>query len=463
MSIYAMTVVSIDAHPNADALRVVACEAPSRPRVTIVANMQEPFEVGDTVTAATVGAVLADGTKIRKARLRGIDSFGMILGRVDAPPGTDLTERFGAPIANRSGAPPGAGEPGPDTPSVLDVPDVPMVKWASIEGLPHVRKTVAAHARLDPTAIVQPTVTYRAKVKLDGTNAGVQILDGGRFVAQSRTRLLSPQSDNYGFAAWVHEHGDYFRGLFELMGRAIVYGEWCGPGIQKRVAINKIERRLFAVFAIVLGDPERESTRILFEPEQIAALLPEHPDVAVLPWHGDPVALDFHDEAGLQPGVEQLNAMVERVEAIDPWVHEQFGIEGHGEGVVLYPVDPVQTDERGAADRDTYCALMFKAKGEAHRVNRHKQAVALSPQVAADIAAFVDTFVTPARLDQGVTEACEGEYEMRRMGDFLRWLGRDVKKESVLELEASQLEWKKVAKAVAQAGQRWYRRKVAEA
>ena len=113
-------------------------------------------------------------------------------------------------------------------------------------------------------------------------------------------------------------------------------------------------------------------------------------------------------------------------------------------------------------DRDRYTELMFKAKGESHRGNRQRKAVQLDPQVAANIREFVDQFVTPARLDQALHEGCGGELSMRRMGDFLRWLGRDVQKESTLELEASGLEWKRVAKAVAHAGQQWYRRRVAQ-
>lgn len=450
MSIIAMQVSQIDRHPDADALRVVSLSTPAVARLVVVANMEEPFEVGDVVAVARVGAVLDDGTTIRKARLRGIDSFGMILGRVQDPVGADLASRYGKPAEE-------AEAEDPQIPAGTHV-----VKWTSIEGLPHVRRTIVAQARLDSEQIVLPRVTYRAKVKLDGTNAAVHVLPRGQFVAQSRTRLLTPQSDNYGFAAWVHESPQYFGTLHERLGPAIVYGEWCGPGIQKRVAVSQIDKKIFAVFAIVLGDPAKDTARIVFEPETIAAMLPEHPDVRVLPWHGEPVVLDFHDESGLQKGAEEINEMVAVVEAVDPWVRDQFGVEGVGEGVVLYPVDPVSLDERGGADRDLYAPLMFKAKGEKHRVNRQPKAVQVDPQLAGSLAAFVEQFVTPARLEQGATEACEGQFEMRRMGDFLKWLGRDVFKESELEREALGVEWKKLAKAVAHAGQRWYRRKVAE-
>ncbi|MEM7156741.1 MAG: RNA ligase family protein [Myxococcota bacterium] len=449
MSIIAMRVVRIDDHPNADTLRVLRFEAPGIEGLVVVANQEGEYAPGDVLAVARVGATLRDGTKIRRARLRGLDSHGMIVGPTDAEIGTDLNAEHGqieVPLPSAPARPEGAK----------------MAKWASIEGLPAVRKGVRMQVRLDPGAIIAPTLGYRAKIKLDGTNAGVQVFGEGKVVAQSRTRLITPEKDNYGFAAWVHgSAAEFFGGLFERHGRVLVYGEWCGPGIQKKVAITSIERKIFAVFAIVLGDPNEADARLVVDPDRIRAMLPEHPDVRVLPWHGETVSLDFHSDSGLERGAAKINEMVSAVEQVDPWVQAEFGVEGVGEGVVLYPIDGVDFDERGSTERDAYFELMFKAKGEAHRVNKQSKAVRVDPQVSASTAAFVDQFVTVPRLEQGVTEACEGEFDMRRMGDFLKWLGRDVKKESVLELEASNLEWKNVAKAVAHAGQRWYRGKVA--
>ena len=39
--------------------------------------------------------------------------------------------------------------------------------------------------------------------KLDGTNAQVLITEDGQILAGSRTRWITPQDDNFGFAAWV--------------------------------------------------------------------------------------------------------------------------------------------------------------------------------------------------------------------------------------------------------------------
>jgi len=50
-----------------------------------------------------------------------------------------------------------------------------------------------------------PIVEYRAKVKLHGSNCAVQITEGG-IVTQSRTALLTPESDYKGFATWAKAH-----------------------------------------------------------------------------------------------------------------------------------------------------------------------------------------------------------------------------------------------------------------
>jgi tRNA-binding EMAP/Myf-like protein len=441
MSVLAMTVVRVHDHPNADSLRVYELDAPGVEGLVVVANLERRYAVGDVVAIARVGAVLADGTKIRKSRLRGVDSFGMALGPVDAAPGQDLTAHYGQPAAAaRSGVP----------------LDVPLAKWASIEQLHAVR--FALQARREATGEALPRVTYRAKVKVDGTNGAIHALPGGAFAAQSRTRLLTPDDDNYGFAAWAHGRAaELCAGLHARLGRAVVYGEWCGRGIQKRTAISRIEGNAFAVFAVQLGDPARDTTRLVVDPERLRALLPAHPDVHVLPWHGEPVELDFADPERLRSGAERIDAMVADVEAADPWVAEVFGLRGLGEGVVLYPVEGVPWDAEGGTDRDRYVDLMFKAKGEEHRVNRQKKAAQIDPEVARGVEEFVALVVTPARLEQGLEQVCGGRVDLRRMGELLAWVGHDVQKESTAELAAAGLEWKQVAKAVGQAAQRWYR------
>jgi len=67
--------------------------------------------------------------------------------------------------------------------------------------------------------------------KLDGTNAQVIVTDDGRVLAGSRTRLITPGDDNFGFARWVEDHKDE---LAKALGFGRHFGEWWGAGIQRR-------------------------------------------------------------------------------------------------------------------------------------------------------------------------------------------------------------------------------------
>src|ERR1700740_1924838 len=113
--------------------------------------------------------------------------------------------------------------------------------------------------------------------KLDGTNAGIQIIkmplgssinpvdtyritevivsdiggvdDTGYptheywVVAQSRNRIILPESDNQGFAKWVKENAST---LVEVLGEGTHFGEWYGVGIQGNP--HQITGKRFALF-----------------------------------------------------------------------------------------------------------------------------------------------------------------------------------------------------------------------
>jgi len=96
-------------------------------------------------------------------------------------------------------------------------------------------------------------------------------------------------------------------------------------------------------------------------------------------------------------------------------------------------------------------------------VARQKKSAQIDPEVAASIDDFVAMMVTPARLEQGLTEAVAGELLMTRMGEFLQWLTADVRKESATELEAAGLVWKQVGRAVGVAGKTWFQAQVGSA
>ncbi len=70
-------VISVEPHPNADRLRVCQVVAGAEMPLQIVCGAPNVHQ-GMKAPLATVGAVLPGGAKIRKSRLRGVESFGML-------------------------------------------------------------------------------------------------------------------------------------------------------------------------------------------------------------------------------------------------------------------------------------------------------------------------------------------------------------------------------------------------
>jgi len=78
--------------------------------------------------------------------------------------------------------------------------------------------------------------------KIDGTNACIIITADGEVGAQSRSRIITPDDDNYGFARWVYQNK---KNLVEGLGEGHHFGEWWGLGIQR--GYGK-EEKIFSLF-----------------------------------------------------------------------------------------------------------------------------------------------------------------------------------------------------------------------
>lgn len=84
--------------------------------------------------------------------------------------------------------------------------------------------------------------------KIDGTNAAVLIVESslGDFdvYAQSRTRIITPEDDNFGFANWVSKN---VGALVATLGPGRHFGEWWGSGIQRKYGLVGDDKR-FSLF-----------------------------------------------------------------------------------------------------------------------------------------------------------------------------------------------------------------------
>lgn len=120
------------------------------------------------------------------------------------------------------------------------------------------------------TRLAKPVVITE---KIDGTNGLIYVdytdseysesipetskywtSDGTLVAAGSRSRWISPDNDNHGFAKWVWENGD----VLAQLGQGHHYGEWWGSGIQRGYGLPKGEKR-FSLFNVGRWrDPQAE-------------------------------------------------------------------------------------------------------------------------------------------------------------------------------------------------------------
>lgn len=299
-------------------------------------------------------------------------------------------------------------------------------------------------------------VTFRGTVKLHGTNAGVR-LHNGVMTPQSRSRPLSLDNDNSGFARFLYAvaQEEALRSIESRIRKALnigqgtcltLFGEWCGPNIQKGCGIHELPEKQFVIFAVVQG--EGEDAVYL---DAVPKLGNEFADASIYSIMDGPtwkLTIDFTSKSSLQMAADKATELTLAVEKQCPWA-AKFGAEGIGEGIVWTPVG----SHWGRTE------LYFKTKGAKHRVNAPREKkVQVDPEKLADAEEFLQYMVTENRLNQGVDYLREQgiPLENRAIGPFLKWFGQDVAREGATDLEANSLEWKHVSKAVNAKARNWF-------
>jgi len=334
-----------------------------------------------------------------------------------------------------------------------------MVKFPSIEQFRNVITNVTRNARyqglddegkpLFDNSLPLPTLEFEGTVKLHGTNAGIARFEGEQWF-QSRERILSVGSDNAAFAAHmsVIPEAD-MDAMFESIEAQVptteehpvlVFGEWCGSGIQKGVAISNVDK-MFVVFKVKVND-------MWLTREQVQALtLPRANRVfCIYDFPTYSVTIDFGNPQLMQ---NELGDLTMKVEAECP-VGRAFGHRGVGEGIVWSYVgqDPKW---RGSS-------YWFKVKGEKHSASKVKTLAAVDVEKLESVQKLVEMMVTENRLNQGLTVMKEQGLEptQKTTGDFLRWVFNDCVKEELDTIMANGVEPKDLGGPISQKARTWY-------
>jgi len=292
------------------------------------------------------------------------------------------------------------------------------IPFPDIQQFRNTVKTV--RERAEYSGVPLPTLTFVGSVELHGTNASVVFPENGQIVVQSRTRIITPEHDNAGFAKWVTENEEWFvtlrrvlREEFKLANGFVVYGEWCGQGIQKGVAISQVSKR-FVVFSIaVLKGEDREWVHPLCVRSLVSPMfycIYDYPT-----WTLD---IDFNKPE------ESQNRLVELTQAVENEcpVGKSFGVSGVGEEIVWWPLPALDFNTRD---------LAFKVKGEKHSESKVKTLAAVDVEKLNSLNELVDTILTEHRLEKKIESLLEqgGSLDIKQTGAFLKLVGQDVYKE----------------------------------
>jgi len=339
-----------------------------------------------------------------------------------------------------------------------------MIKFPSIEQFRTVVRAVTERTRyvsgggdtepvFDHTRPL-PALTFEGTVKLHGTNAGiVETREGITF--QSRERVLSETADNAGFYKWGYENYQLIQQLIANICHVLdtsedqiytpdyvaVYGEWCGQGIQSGVAISQLPK-MFVIFGVKIDDKWIDLSMI----HHIDTLIDNV--YWITKFQRYYITIPFNDPVKLAEAVNSMGETTQLVEDQCP-VGEHFGVKGVGEGIVWKPLNSDWNESR----------FWFKVKGDKHSVSKVKKLASVDVEAVKAIGDFVEMTVTEPRLEQGLNNLINEQlkpFEMSSLGDFIRWVITDIKKEESDTITANNLDEKKINPAISKAARDWY-------
>lgn len=341
------------------------------------------------------------------------------------------------------------------------------INWPSIEQFRNVVKNVTHKAQyrgvdIDGNVImnrgvIKPKLKFEGTTKCHGTNSAVVgAFNDGDFNIwyQSRENIITPIKDNAGFAAFAHHNNEVFRNLLAdagIMTGAVnptiaIFGEWCGKGIQKGVAISELPK-MFVVFGIALVHETGEKT--WFTRNEISRLFTAFGELDLLVsgiyhiWQFPTFEMEIDFE---HPELAQndLAKLTEQVEAECP-VGKALGISnGCGEGIVWRCVEPGWEDS----------GYWFKVKGLAHSVTKVKTLALVDIEKVNSIKECVEQICTENRMEQIWQKFTD--HDMKIMGAFLKDLAADIFKEELDTITGSGLNCKEVGKEISNVGRRWF-------
>lgn len=295
-----------------------------------------------------------------------------------------------------------------------------------------------------------PTLTFTGTVKLHGTNSGVTMTRNGLMYPQSRENVISLENDNAGFASFVDTKKDVFETIFNIFDFSdfdylTIFGEWCGNGIQKGVAICGLPK-MFVVFDIKGSYDDEQKDSYYFDVDDINKIS-SHDDFIynIYEFQTYTIDIDFSRYESVQNKLLELTKNV----GDECPVGKALGSIGIGEGIVWS-----YRNSDGQKFR-------FKVKDERH-AGKSKIKI-LKPVDDEKLAKIYDIAekVTPVwRLSQMIEKSCDvmngGYIDRSKLGVFIKMVIDDIVKEDMDILEENEITVKDISKVVSEISKKYF-------
>ncbi|MFG6084070.1 hypothetical protein ACEUZ9_000312 [Paracoccus litorisediminis] len=317
----------------------------------------------------------------------------------------------------------------------------------------------------------------RGKPKLHGVSMAVMAQRGSCGVkVSSRLRRNTELTDLVapGYSSVRQEIEEtLWAGHNLAYGTTGIFAEWAGPGIQKKDAVTRIDRPrlfVFAAFSVNFGKDARLLDRwsagedvdtrelygrisIVTDPGVLSRILNPCPHVEIIPWVTGELRTDGASDEQVETVMREVNDIVDAYAREDGYILDRFGISGPGEGVVIQPVSQAFNQ----ATMLDLSELSWKAKTDHHAVKKVSAPATRAVEIPAGLPEFIETFVTPARIEQMISENFpDGPIDSKGTGRFVTAMRVDVMKESIEERQALGLDDVRIVMAIeAAARQAW--------
>lgn len=268
---------------------------------------------------------------------------------------------------------------------------------------------------------------YANGVLVHNSNSAVVKYADGRYEFQSRERVLSLDEDNSGFMKNMCNM-PYMQLFNDIVFKdhCAIYGEWCGQGIQKSVAINQLPK-MFVIFGVKIDDVYQD----MKDYRHLQNI--DYKIYNILQFPSFEMEIDFNEPEMIQNKLIEITTAVEK----QCPVAFQLGADGVGEGIVW---EYINGEER----------YIFKVKGEKHQNSKVNTLTTVDVEAVENLKAFIEYTVTENRLKQGIDKMVEMGIPLdpKSTAEYLRWVYNDVVKEESDTMVANGIDPKKIGSEI---------------